>query len=196
MQKITATVSGSFHRFMPQIYDVVGMLLEAGVRVLSPADPRVVEEIDDFLFVESDRTRSIRLVQERHLRCIEASTFLWLVSPDGYVGSSAAMEIGFAAAAGTPVFCDTEPNDTKLRQYVRTVAAFDHSLLNLLKPRETQGISNFLVNPADSVAELHRTLENVLYALTNRDRSVAEKAETVLGNAQIQFAQSFTMSRL
>src|SRR5258708_39801180 len=100
---LTATVSGSFHRHMLNIYDTVGSLTEAGVKVLSPADPRVVDYRGEFLFVASDRLRSIRLVQDRHFSCIAASDFLWLVAPDGYVGTSAAMEIGIAVAAGVEI---------------------------------------------------------------------------------------------
>jgi len=83
---LTATVSGSFHRHLTAIYTAVGELREAGVDVLSPADPRVVDHIGEFLFVASDRLRSIHLVQDRHLECIANSSFLWLVAPDGYVG--------------------------------------------------------------------------------------------------------------
>jgi hypothetical protein len=75
---LTATVSGSFHRHLVGIYTAVGDLRAAGVNVLSPSDPRVVDHLGEFLFVASDRVRSIRLVQDRHLQCIGASTFLWL----------------------------------------------------------------------------------------------------------------------
>ena len=62
----------------------VGELRDAGVIVLSPSDPRVVDERNGFLFVASDRVRSVRLVQDRHLASIRESDMLWLVCPDGY----------------------------------------------------------------------------------------------------------------
>ena len=101
---LKATVSGSFHRHMEAISAAVYELAAHSVRVLSPADPRVVAAQGEFLFVASDRVRSIRLVQDRHLESIRSADFLWLVCPDGYVGQSASMEIGFAAGAGVPSF--------------------------------------------------------------------------------------------
>jgi hypothetical protein len=46
---------------------------------------------------------------------------LWLVCPDGYVGPSAAMEVGYAVASGCLVFADSAPSDWTLRQYVTPV---------------------------------------------------------------------------
>jgi len=112
------TVSGSFRRHLPAIQDAVQTLRDLGIVVLSPADPRVAGSFGDFLFVRSDIRRSIKGVQNRHLEAISRSDFLWLVCPDGYVGQSAAMEIGFAVAAGVPVYSDGVPSDWTLRQYV------------------------------------------------------------------------------
>src|SRR6266545_2562945 len=77
-----ATVSGSFRRAMRQVQEAVYALTDLGVMVLSPADPRVVDELGAFLFVASDRLRIVRLVQQRHLQAISMSDFLWLVAPD------------------------------------------------------------------------------------------------------------------
>src|SRR6266581_2620203 len=113
--RMAATVSGSFHRHMSAISESVHALHDAGIRVLSPADPRIIDAIGAFLFVASDRHRSVRLVQDRHLAAICASNFLWLVCPDGYVGQSASMEMGFAVARGVPVFGLHLPSDLTLR---------------------------------------------------------------------------------
>src|SRR5436305_1073674 len=99
---LRATVSGSFHRHMPAIEAAVGELWAKGVEVLSPANPQVVDFRGEFLFVASDRLRSIKLVQDRHLEAIGQSDFVWLVCPDGYTGPSACLEIGYARCAGVP----------------------------------------------------------------------------------------------
>src|SRR4051812_6526153 len=93
-----ATVSGSFRRAMGAVQEAVYRLTDAGAQVLSPADPRIVDQFGDFVFVASDRVRAIKLVQSRHLAAIAASDVLWLVAPDGYIGQSGAMEIGYAVA--------------------------------------------------------------------------------------------------
>ena len=110
---IRVTVSGSFHRHMPQIYRDVGLLVDAGVHILFLADPRIVDAIDTFDFVASDVLRSIKLTQDRHLQAIRVSDFLCIVSPDGYVGFSVAMEIGRAAMLGVPMFCTTPISDPR-----------------------------------------------------------------------------------
>src|ERR1035438_3372174 len=121
VRMLTGAVSGSFHRHMGVITAAVHELASLSIRVLSPADPRVVAHQGEFLFVASDRVRSVRLVQDRHLESIRAADFLWLICPDGYVGQSASMEVGFAAAIGVPIFSTHAPSDLTLRQYVNTV---------------------------------------------------------------------------
>src|SRR6266851_1855021 len=120
-QNLKAAVSGSFHRHMAAIGAAVKELTSHSIRVLSPADPRIVAAQGEFLFVASDRVRSVRLVQDRHLESIRAANFLWLVCPDGYVGQSASLEVGFAAAVGVPIFATHAPGDLTLREYVTIV---------------------------------------------------------------------------
>jgi hypothetical protein len=119
---IQITVSGSFRRAMGAVQDVVEEFVELGALVLSPADPRIVDQFGDFVFVASDHVRRIRTVQGRHLSAVGASDFLWLVAPDGYIGQSAAMEIGYAAAREIPVYSDEVPADLTLRQWVTVVS--------------------------------------------------------------------------
>src|SRR5260370_104371 len=120
-QYLSAAVSGSFHRHMEVITAAVQELASLSIRVLSPADPRVVAKQGEFLFVASDRVRSVRLVQDRHLESIRAADFLWLVCPDGYVGQSASMEVGFAAALCVPIFSTHAPSELTPRRYVVVV---------------------------------------------------------------------------
>jgi hypothetical protein len=121
---LKATVSGSFHRHMAGIYEAVGQLRSRNIAVLSPSDPRVVDNIGEFLFVASDKLRSIRLVQDRHFEAIRASDFLWVVCPDGYTGPSTCMEIGAAHSAGVPVFSTTGALDITVGEYVRRVSSY------------------------------------------------------------------------
>ena len=138
-QPITATVSGSFRQAMGAVQDAVYRLTDAGVRVLSPADPRVVDRFGDFLFVASDMVRAIKLVQSRHLAAINASDFLWLVAPQGYVGRSGSMEIGFAVATGTPIFSSEVPTDLTLRQYVAPLASPEDAIRVVREQRAGTG---------------------------------------------------------
>jgi nucleoside 2-deoxyribosyltransferase len=161
---------------MDAVREAVYGLTDLGVVVLSPADPRVVDQFGEFLFVASDRLRTIRLVQQRHLAAIEASDFLWLVDPDGYVGTSASMEIGYAVAVETPVFATTPPNDLTLRNYVQVV---DSQLSALRRLRERDdGLSPAAILDTDHAIDLaERHLEIVRSELIRpADRSAPKTA--------------------
>ena len=175
---LKATVSGSFHRHMEVIAAAVQDLASLSIRVLSPADPRVVAYQGEFLFVASDRVRSVRLVQDRHLESIRAADFLWLVCPDGYVGQSASMEVGFAAAVGVPIFSTHAPSDLTLRQYVTTVPTLAEALRTVAtdsRPRRKEGM---LIDPHASVEEAHHILERV-EALLTRSSDLDEPARRI-----------------
>ena len=169
--QMAVTVSGSFHRHMSAISSAVYELANYGIRVLSPADPRIVAAQGEFLFVASDPVRSVRLVQDRHLECIRAADFLWLVCPDGYVGQSACMEVGFAAAAGVPIYAAGAPSDLTLREYVTVVRSLSEALHIVTakpRPKPTEGI---LINPRASIAEVHDILEQLSVTLTRPSHS-------------------------
>jgi hypothetical protein len=163
---LTAAVSGSFHRHMHAISLAVQELAALSVRVLSPADPRIVAQQGEFLFVASDRVRSVRLVQDRHLESIRGANFLWLVCPDGYVGQSASMELGYAACAGVPIFATHAPMDLTLREYVRVVPSLSTALtLVRARPRPAQP-DGILIDPHASVERAHCILDQIGVALT------------------------------
>lgn len=163
---LKATVSGSFHRHMGAITSAVNELMAHSVRVLSPADPRVVAAQGEFLFVASDRVRSVRLVQDRHLDSIHAADFLWLVCPDGYVGQSASMEIGFAAGAGVPIFATRHPSDLTLREYVRIVPSISEAIAIITTAAPTKAEEGILIDPEASIEQVQQTLDQIKQALT------------------------------
>lgn len=170
---ITATVSGSFHRHMDAIASAVYELAKLSVRVLSPADPRIVEVSEprdgqlEFLFVASDPHRSIKLVQDRHLDCITASDFLWLVCPDQYVGVSAAMEIGAARVANVPVFSNVAPSDVTLREYVTVVPGIKEAIQRVITAGRPKNSPSLLIDPHASIEEAHMMLERIEHSLTH-----------------------------
>lgn len=158
-QSVQVAVSGSFHRHMEAIADAVADLADRGHVVLSPSDPRVVDSFGDFLFVASDIQRSIRLVQSRHLQAIAMADFLWLACPDGYVGTSASMEVGFAVALGKHIYSTTPPSDLTLRQYVTCVSSLDEALRQSLAPQPDIAELTLLVDPLAAAGEAHEELD-------------------------------------
>jgi hypothetical protein len=149
---------------MAAVQRAVYGLTDLGVRVLSPADPRVVDQFGDFLFVASDRLRSIGLVEDRHLSAIAASDFVWLANPDGYIGPSAAMEIGYATARHVPVFSAEVPSDLGFRRYVRVIPRMA-DVIDAAGSHRTQERPGILVDPESALDSARRSLEVIAHGL-------------------------------
>jgi hypothetical protein len=167
---LKATVSGSFHRCMVAIYSAVHELRTFGIHVLSPSDPRVVDAAGEFLFVASDRLRSIKLVQDRHFEAIRASDFLWVVCPDGYIGPSTSAEIGAAHVLGVPILSDRRPLDVTLRHYVTQVQSMRAAIAAVAArgaPR-TRARAHVLLELEFSVTRSIAALEHVGRVLTGQ----------------------------
>lgn len=159
-KQTTAAVCGSFRRGLAQVQDAVRELTDLGVKVLSPSDPTVVDAFGDFMYVASDRLRNIRVVQNRHFLAVETADFVWLAAPGGYVGLSAAMEIGTAFTAGTPVYTDTAPNDLSVRQYVTVVADVGEAVRRTRRGTDSSTVL-VLLDPASAVDRAHGHLDAV-----------------------------------
>lgn len=165
MHSLRVTVSGSFHRALDQIQSAVYEFIDRGATVVSPADPRVVDAFGDFLFVASDRRRTIRTVQDRHFAAIESSHMLWAVLPQGYIGTSTALEIGYALSSGVPVFSMDVPHDWTARKYVEVVGSIDEAVRRL-QGTDHESPDNILLDPMSTADDLHQKLEVVVRELT------------------------------
>jgi hypothetical protein len=119
------------------------------------------DEFGEFLFVASDRLRSIHAVQSRHLASIRVADFVWLVDPEGYVGQSASMELGFAVACGTPILTASTPNDLTLRQYVRTVSDLQECIRTVREAPTSREQRPLLVDPMEGATQLHLAIDQL-----------------------------------
>jgi hypothetical protein len=174
---------------MVAVQDAVYRLTDAGACVLSPADPRVVDQFGEFVFVASDRVRTIKLVQSRHLAAIKASDLLWLVAPEGYIGQSGAMELGYAVAVGTPVFSSEVPTDLTLRQYVRTLRSPEDALRIVRDAQlaSTRGVAaSILLDPLSVVQSAHEDLERIRADLTTPGDALSAVSEAAAGRLHAQ----------
>ena len=159
--EMRVTVSGSFNRHLDQILEIVEHATLLGVTVLSPSDPRAVDVDGGFIYVASDRHRSPRLVEDRHLAAITQSDFIWLVNPDGYVGPSAAFELGFAIASSVPVYSDTRPSDLTMRLYVRLAESIDQAItIEANLDRVPRVAGSLLVSPSEVAQQLHAEIDH------------------------------------
>ena len=94
MHTITVSCSLRFVDLVKQAIDDCG---ELGIEALFPnLEP-----------LPSDRPMTIetmRELQEDHFRAIRESEALYVIDPDGYIGTLVKVEIGYAKGAGKPVY--------------------------------------------------------------------------------------------
>lgn len=198
MTEIRATVSGSFRRHLPQVQLAVRELLDGGTEVLSPANPVVVDQIEHFVFVASDLHRSPRLVQDRHLAAIAQSDFLWLVCPDGYVGPSAALEIGYAVSLGIPVWGEHAPDDLTLRQYVVQMDTIGCAIsMARQNRRKRPSQASLLLDPIGATEAMHEAADKLRKALvTPLDKQQSIGLEKVVESERSKVFRLVSPSRV
>ena len=114
-----AVLCGSYKRDIEGLWRAYDELVTTGCQVLSPRRMW----FDDAAFVRDTAEQDIppQAVETWHLSAICQANFVMLHAPKGYVGLSAAMEIGFATAQKCPVFSRTAPQDIALRGLVKVV---------------------------------------------------------------------------
>ena len=115
-------ISGSFKKFYAEICQAYEIFEQNGISVLSPRKSTVVNPAEEFVILASDGVdASIKQIEDRHLEAISESDFLYLVNPRGYVGSSAAFEMGYAIDRNKRVYSLCKIEDMMLREYVTMV---------------------------------------------------------------------------
>jgi NTP pyrophosphatase (non-canonical NTP hydrolase) len=117
--RLKAVVCGSFRRDPAALEREFHQLQEAGCTVLSPLDLDFVSEVEGFVYGQTDLGRSSAEIEQAHLRAMQAADFVWLHCPGGYVGTSAAMELGFVQALGLRVFAAEPPENVAMRDLVQ-----------------------------------------------------------------------------
>jgi len=142
-----AVLCGSYRRGIPSLVRAYEKLSAAGIRVFSPSGLDFVAETDGFVLNQDEVGIPPEATQRLRLNCIRAADLVWLHAPDGYVDLSGALEIGFANAAGVPVYAEEMPSDLALRSLV-TISLLDQAIAetstgekvnsgaSLLPPRE------------------------------------------------------------
>jgi hypothetical protein len=163
---------------MEQIAQDVYAFADMGANVLSPADPRVVDAFGHFLYVASDVQRAVKVLQNRHLAAIESASLLWLVAPDGDIGTSAAAELGAAVMARVPVFSQVPLNDVTWRQYVEVVPTASHAVTRIRALGARDALSSevpLIVDPHEGAQLAYGLLSKIERSLTRPSREHGEQ---------------------
>lgn len=107
-RRLKCVISGSFHKLKPEIDRTIDEFTDLGVKVLAPDKgwfivPQSQRNLP-FRPLKTEIRMTIKEIEEAFLKGIEDSDFLYLVDMHGYVGNSAAFEMGYAFANDIPVF--------------------------------------------------------------------------------------------
>jgi len=128
---IRCVLSGSFRKDRMALQSAYKELITCGCQVLSPH--RLEFDQQDVLFVRDEAEAGIpeEIIEKHHLLSIKQSNFVWLHAPGGYLGLSAAFEVGYALANNIPVFASEEITESGLRSFVTVVPSVFKALEQL-----------------------------------------------------------------
>jgi NTP pyrophosphatase (non-canonical NTP hydrolase) len=118
-----AVLSGSFRKDPGGLRSDFEELQDLGWEVLSPHRLDISREEDGFIYMVGEETSTPQAIESRHLQAIEEADFVWLHAPEGYLGLSASLEIGFASAVGVPIFAKQRPADSVLADFVHVISS-------------------------------------------------------------------------
>lgn len=126
--RLKAVLIGSYRRDATGLGNAYKELQAAGCEVLSPTGTDFVSEVNGFVFTMADLGDTPGAIEQRHLDCVRTADFVWLHAPEGYVGASASLEIGYAHALGIPVLSAVSPADEAMAAMVHVVQSIDEAV--------------------------------------------------------------------
>jgi nucleoside 2-deoxyribosyltransferase len=126
------TLSGSYRKDYDGLQSAYHELATNGCQILSPN--RLDFNSNETLFVRdaAEEYLTEEFIERHHLLAISQSDFLWLHTPNGYIGSSTAFEIGYAVSHGIPVFSSVAPTEKVFESFIQVVPSV-YSVINSLR---------------------------------------------------------------
>lgn len=108
------TLSGSFRKHLDYILKVRKVLVDNGVEVLSPRFTEPKNPGEEFVVFSGEEGMAPLELERHHLHSIEQCDALIVCDPEGYVGASALIEIGYAQALGKRIIFAEKPEEFML----------------------------------------------------------------------------------
>ena len=112
-RELKTVISGGFSKFKPEIDLAIQEFEDLGVTVLGlgkgwlyipPSKQPDRNSSQRFRPLPSEIGRTIKQIEDGFLQAVEQSDFLYIVNPEGFIGESVALEIGFAIAKRIPIY--------------------------------------------------------------------------------------------
>jgi NTP pyrophosphatase (non-canonical NTP hydrolase)/nucleoside 2-deoxyribosyltransferase len=117
----SVVLCGTFRKDQEGLRNTFEHLKDCGFSVLSPSNALVQSEKDGFVYMQDESGHLPEEIEGRHLDAILSADFVWFYAPNGYVGPTGALEVGYAHANGIPVYSDTPLNDNAVKRFVTIV---------------------------------------------------------------------------
>lgn len=108
------TISGSFRKHLDYILKIKEQLEKTGTKVLSPRFTEPNNPGEKFVVFTGEEGLSPLELERHHLKSISESDALIVCDPEGYVGASALIEIGFANSLGKRIIFVEKPEEFML----------------------------------------------------------------------------------
>ncbi len=137
LMQYQVVLSGSYRKDLEALKDTYEELLDLGCQVLSPSNVTAVRESDGFVFMKGEESQSPDDIEGRHLDAIQRANFVWLHDPEGYIGPTASLEVGFAKAIGVPVFAKEPVKDLVIQSFVEVISSPTAAIEMLKSHRST-----------------------------------------------------------
>ena len=115
---VSVSICGSYHRHLKKMHKIIQECKSLGIEVHIPRYPVRKSSVNGFVFLKGERGTPKQL-QEKNFDAIARSSFVLVVNTNGYIGSSTAMEIGYAIAKDIPIFCTDKPKDYIFQLYTQ-----------------------------------------------------------------------------
>jgi len=111
---VTISGSGSFRKHLEYILKIKERLEARGTKVLSPRFTEPKNPGERFVVFTGEEGLGPLELERHHLNSISGSDALIVCDPEGYVGASALLEIGFANAIGKRIIFIEKPEEFML----------------------------------------------------------------------------------
>ena len=110
----TVSIIGSFRKpnHYAKIVEIINMLRQKGIKVLSPEGTNVVDSVDNFVVFSSDNPNlTPAQIEEETIKKIFDSDIVYVCDVDGYVGNTTSYEIGRCEVKGKEIYFMEYPED-------------------------------------------------------------------------------------
>jgi hypothetical protein len=156
-RRFSVTISGSLRRHKDQIDKDRDSFSQRGAKVLSPAPGPKDSTYRGFTKLAGDPSDVPRVTEGRHLDAIDKSDLLWVVVPDGKIGVSTALEIGYAHARYVPMFSKGPIDDPTVETMVTAVSSPEQAI-SATSPSLRAESTTVLLDPPVAIEEIRQGL--------------------------------------